>query len=264
MSKRQTIKIAEIIGLIFLLFALIFAVISVILPYNKEQWSALYFEADLTRIYGTTLDELKNAYKDLTSLDYYEISDQFLEITYPSIEIECLYGYEYGIADTWKQQGTIVYPTKCFQVSQNCCSTFEIVIEEGQIFSAEDMEYIPNKAIPIIAGHEYAGNLHIGDLLEGTYLQRKLNYEVIGILREDANIDLGGQKVCLDRYLLMPSFNVTEAPQDADDDLFQVRHYANKLSGKIHYNSYLNFLRYYMKIYDINHSTLLTEGEIIF
>lgn len=82
MTKKRIIGM--IIGL-SLLLGLGYVSIS-LLPYNEDtKWSALYFEADLTQIYGQSLDELKRAFNKLVELDYYEINSQFLEITSPKI-----------------------------------------------------------------------------------------------------------------------------------------------------------------------------------
>lgn len=43
-------------------------------------------------------------------------------------------------------------------------------------------------------------------------------YEVIGVLSKGANINLGGHEVSLDRYLVMPSFDIEEDPINAEDD----------------------------------------------
>ena len=67
----------------------------------------------------------------------------------------------------------------------------------------------------------------------------------------------------LDRYLVMPSFDIEEDPTNAEDDMFQVRHYANKLSGKLHYDSFVQFLEFYKRIFDIN-ETFKTEGKVVF
>lgn len=260
MKKRA---LAVIIGL-----CLILGVVGVslsVLPYNGEtKWSALYFEADLTNIYGRSLDELKSAYEEIKALDYYEINSQFLEITYPEIKDEFLYGFEYGNVEKAVVGNETIYQTKCFQISKNCFDKFDIEVDEGRIFSDEDMEHRPGKSIPIIVGCDYASELEIGDLLKGVYIQEEFPYEVIGILQKGANISLGGQEVSLDRYLLMPSFNIEYSPTDAEDDMFQVRHYANKLSGKLHYGSFNDFLKDYRKIRSINKDILQAEGKIIF
>lgn len=261
MTKKRIIVI--VIGL-SLLLGLLYVSIS-LLPYNKDtKWSALYFEADLTQIYDQSLDELKRAYNEMVELDYYEINSQFLEITNPKIEDKFLYGFEYGNAEVWESNDKIIYPTKCFQVSKNCFEKFELDVEKGRIFSDDDMEYDQDKIIPVIVGYEYVNVLNIGDSLRGVYIQDEFTYKVVGILRKDANINLGGQEVSLDRYLVMPSFNMSQDPVDEEDDMFQVRHYANKLSGKLHYGSFGEFLEFYKKIYDINHDVFQTEGEIIF
>lgn len=262
MSKRKIV--VWIATSICLLFGIVYIFTS-FLPYHKDtKWSALYFDADLTKIYGQSLDELKKSYDEMTSLDYYEISDQFLDISYPKIDEEFLYGFEYGNVEIWKRGDNIVYPTKCFQISKNCIDKFELEIEEGNAFSDDDMKYVQGEYIPIIVGYEYADTLRVGDLLKGVYIQNEFTYEVVGILSEGENINLGGQEVSLDRYLVMPSFDIAEDPINEEDDMFQVRHYANKLSGKLHYESFTQFLEFYKKIFDINHDILETEGEIIF
>ena len=261
MKKRRALAI--IIGLCLMLGL---AVVSFsVLPYNGEtNWSALYFDADLENIYNQSLDELKSAYEEITTLDYYEINSQFLEITYPKIKDEFLYGFEYGNAEKQVVGNETIYQTKCFQISKNCFDKFDIEVSTGRAFSDEDMEYSPGENIPIIVGYEYADELEIGDVLKGVYIQDEFTYEVIGILQEGSNIDLGGQEVRLNRYLLMPSFNIKEKPTNAEDDMFQVRHYANKLSGKLNYGSFDEFFKDYRKIRSINKEILQTEGEIVF
>lgn len=264
MEENMTKRIIGIVIGFTLLLGLFYVPIS-LLPYNEDtKWSALYFEADLTQIYDQSLDELKRAYNEMVELDYYEINNQFLEITNQKIEDKFLYGFEYGNAEVWEGDDEIIYPTKCFQISKNCFEKFELDVEKGRIFSDNDMEYDQDKVIPIIAGHEYANVLNIGDSLRGVYIQDEFTYEVIGILHKGANINLGGQEVSLDRYLVIPSFNMSQDPVDEEDDMFQVRHYANKLSGKLHYDSFGEFLEFYKKIYDINHYVFQKEGEIIF
>lgn len=253
------------IGVTISLSLAIISVFIASLPYHKSGWSGLYFEADLTKIYGRSLGELKQAYTELISLDhYYEINDQFLEISYPAIEDECLYGFEYGTAETWTDDRGTIYPAKCFQLSKNCFSDLGIGIEQGRPFSMEDMEHHPTKRVPMIVGHAYQDRLGIGDEVKGRYIQDELTYEVIGILEEGAAIDLSGRSVELDRYLVIPSFDIADAPASTEDDMFQVRHYANKLSGKLHYRTFWEFLREYLTIWDINEHRLRTEGRIIY
>ena len=164
MKKRRVLAI--IIGLCLMLGL---AVVSFsVLPYNGEtNWSALYFEADLENIYNQSLDELKSAYEEITTLDYYEINSQFLEITYPKVKDEFLYGFEYGNAEKQVVGKETIYQTKCFQISKNCFDKFDIEVSTGRTFSDEDMEYRPGKNIPIIVGYEYADELEIGDVNGG-------------------------------------------------------------------------------------------------
>ena len=268
MSKQQSkfkIRGIFVVGFLILTFSCLFLLLFLLSYYNKNNWSTLYFEADLTRIYGNSLNELKDAYKEIKNLDYYEVNNQFLEITNKTIPDEFLYGYEYGnIVKQKNKEGNIVYQTKCFQLSENCFSRFDITVEEGRIFCDEDMICNSTKSIPMIVGSEYAADLKIGDILVGKYIQNELTYEVIGILDKDANINLGGKEVNLDRYLLIPSFDMMTVPKNESEELFQVRHYANKLSGKLYYNSFSEFVKCYIRIDAINRNVLVSEGKIIF
>lgn len=261
MSKRK--RAAVTTAIICVLFGLMYLAVS-FLPYNKNsKWSSLYFEADLGKIYGQSLNELKRAYKELTSIDYYEINNQFLEISYPEIDSEFLYGFEYGNPETRNDGNGEIYLTKCFQISKNCIEKFGLEVKDGNTFSDDDMKYTSGKYIPVIVGSDYADILKVGDLLKGVYIQNEFTYEVIGVLSKGANINLGGHEVSLDRYLVMPSFDIEEDPTNAEDDMFQVRHYANKLSGKLHYDSFMQFLEFYKRIFDIN-ETFKTGGKVVF
>lgn len=40
---------------------------------------------------------------------------------------------------------------------------------------------------------------------------------MVGVLSKGANINLGGHEVSLDRYLVMPSFDIEEDPINAED-----------------------------------------------
>ena len=57
--------------------------------------------------------------------------------------------------------------------------------------------------------------------------------------------------------------NVERGDSGIIEDMFQVRHYANKLSGKLHYDSFMQFLEFYKRIFDIN-GTFKTEGKVVF
>lgn len=148
-------------------------------------------------------------------------------------------------------------------VSRQAISRWETGIA---VPSAENLKYLGNLynvSLDYLFNND-ADELEIGDVLKGVYIQDEFTYEIIGILQDGSNIDLGGQEVSLNRYLLMPSFNIKEKPTNAEDDMFQVRHYANKLSGKLYYGTFNDFFKDYRKIRSINKEILQSEGEIIF
>lgn len=141
----------------------------------------------------------------MSNVIYYEINNQFLEISYPEIDSEFLYGFEYGNPETRNNGNGEIYLTKCFQISKNCIEKFGLEVKDGNTFSDDDMKYVSGKYIPVIVGSDYADTLKVGDLLKGVYIQDEFTYEVIGVLSKGANINLGGHEVSLDRYLVMPS-----------------------------------------------------------
>ena len=55
-------------------------------------------------------------------------------LSYPEIDKEFLYGFEYGNPEIWNNGNSIIYPTKCFQISKNCIERFELEVETGNIF----------------------------------------------------------------------------------------------------------------------------------
>ena len=76
--------------------------------------------------------------------------------------------------------------------------------------------------------------------------------------------DRYSRSICRKPEISGKSFNIKEKPTNAEDDMFQVRHYANKLSGKLYYGTFNDFFKDYRKIRSINKEILQSEGEIIF
>lgn len=203
--------------------------------------SQVEYQTDYTSLYQGKLNDMKYAYDQLSSLgDYYEIASQFLYIPDFPFEDHFLYLYEEGHSEDSKylleQDGslTLISAIKTVQISSNCTDAFSISVQEGRVLTKEDMSSLcknaPNQTLPILVGSDYADLLQIGDLIEGLYIQKNISLEVVGILTPNSHITLYGYPLYLDRYIVMPSFLCSE-PLDEADYIFQVRHYANKLSG---------------------------------
>jgi hypothetical protein len=108
---------------------------------------------------------------------------------------------------------------------------FQLKKQQGRLLEAADWDITNSNTLPVLVGNEYAEYLNIGDQFIGSYILKNITFEVVGILKANSNISLNGVAVYVDRYIIMPSFNCID-PTDTDDDIFQVRHYSNKLQGK--------------------------------
>ncbi|MGM9566544.1 hypothetical protein [Evtepia sp.] len=210
--------------------------------YNSSSTlSQVEYQKDYTSLYRGKLNDMKYAYDQFSSLgDYYEITSQFLYVPDFPFEDHFLYLYEEGHSEDSKylleegNSSTLISAIKTVQISNNCTDAFAISVQKGRVFTNEDMSSLcknaPNQTLPILVGSDYANLLQIGDLIEGLYIQKNISLEVVGILTPNSHITLYGYPLYLDRYVVMPSFLCSE-PLDEADYIFQVRHYANKLSG---------------------------------
>ncbi len=198
--------------------------------------SQLIFRPDYPAVYGEKLDDMKYAYDRVASLgDYFEWNTQFLYLPDFPFEDRFLYLYEEGHSDDsrylLKQGDTdlLISAVKTVQLGTEHMDAFALPVQTGRPLDRADMDGTAD-VLPILAGSEYAGRLQVGDRIDGLYIEKWLTMEVVGILAPDACLTLYGHTLYLDRYLVMPSF-CCGAPADEDDQIFQVRHYANKLSG---------------------------------
>jgi len=218
---------------------------------DSTEWTGISYMPDMSTLYNQKLSEMKSAYGLFTQIEnYYEINSQSVHI--PNFEFgdKFLYGYEYGHAESSiyrleTENGVVpLYSVKAFQLSSNCMDKFHIEVSKGRPLAKEDMTYSNGDTMPVLLGSQYNGILDVGDKIDGEYILKDVTFEVVGILKPNSNITLYNQSVYLDRYIIMPSFNCV-APVDQEDDTFQVRHYANKLSGKIPLSE-LQSLNYYL------------------
>jgi hypothetical protein len=205
---------------------------------ETAQFASIYYNPDYGSLYGQKLSEMKYAYQKLSSINsYYEINSQFLYVPNFQFGEKFLYGYEEGVSNDSiymleKEQEIIpLHAIKTFQLSANCMNQFQLKKQQGRLLEAADWDITNSNTLPVLVGNEYAEYLNIGDQFIGSYILKNITFEVVGILKANSNISLNGVAVYLDRYIIMPSFNCID-PTDTDDDIFQVRHYSNKLQGK--------------------------------
>lgn len=73
-----------------------------------------------------------------------------------------------------------------YQMNANTWRLFDLQLESGREFRAEDYEY--HSTIPIVVGAEYRRYLDVGSKIECYYLEQILTMEVVGILCKDSLI----------------------------------------------------------------------------
>lgn len=224
-----------------------------------DSLSQVVYQADYQSLYQGKIQDMKQAYRQLSSLDaYYEINDQFLYIPDFSFGDPFLYLYEegYGKDSTYllEKNGSSVLlsAVKSVQLSSNCMEFFPLHVQEGRLFTEEDMSFFSNSnPLPILVGSEYAEFLHIGDRIEGHYIEKDVSLEIVGVLTSDSYLMVNGHPLYLDRYIVMPSFLCSE-PLDEADEIFQVRHYAIKLSGFLPQNKAIQVFRVLSDLNSLN------------
>lgn len=204
---------------------------------NSSGWIQLNYQVDLADLYGKEIDELKAAHNTLSRDNYFEIHNQFVYIPFFEGKEIFLYGYEEGHADNsiYQHEDIIFSGVKAVQLSHNALSRFNISLWRGEFFP--DANYQDGDMVPILLGYEYNGVFDIGDELEADFISKPLKFKVIGILNKDSHVMRLGYPLYLDRYIVMPSINCLYSPATPEEDLFQVRHYVNKLEGWFEYNN---------------------------
>lgn len=210
---------------------------------NQKIFMQIEFPDIFSRLYGKegaeeqlkTMYQLQNSSKDFIHYEIYKQPVYLFNYQGPSI---FRYGYENGATNAENDtqlnvDGKNVKASfiKSVQLSLNCFPDFNMSVIDGRTFTKEDYEYSPGKTIPVILGSEYRQNYHLGQKIEVEYIAKVLELEVVGFLKEDSNIQLSGNVLYLDRYIVMPSFNCNYIPKNIVEKVFQIRHYANKTSG---------------------------------
>lgn len=150
---------------------------------------------------------------------YYELYSQYLENTK---EISPFFS-----AETDELMDSC-FAIECVQINENIIRDYNLSVSQGKLFSPNDYKYGKGSTIPILLGSYYSTIYNVGDAFCFTYLFDEYTFEVIGFLREGNIIELGNHIIPLDKYIIMPSFEV-------DDDIPITNgikiHYANKTSG---------------------------------
>lgn len=189
------------------------------------------------------LAKLKNMYLSLVSSDafeYLEIYMQPVEINDNNIPETFLYGYErgdegYSVRSSMNLNGEkqTSYNVKCFWISENVQSSFDMTCSDGKLFQSDDFAF-DSMEIPVLLGDEYKNMFEIGEVLSGNIMiKTPINLKVIGFLDKGSYLYHYGRYENLDRYLLLPSVNMNSIPESALQIMEQKILYLMKINGTL-------------------------------
>lgn len=109
--------------------------------------------------------------------------------------------------------------------------SFDDYVETGRNFEADDFTiHALTDSIPVILGHAYAGLYEIGDTLPLSLHLQPLTFTVVGFLQANTTFrfDLD---IPLDRYILVPLYDIAYEPADAANEYYQEHYYMQKCDG---------------------------------
>lgn len=183
-------------------------------------------------------------YDDLTNsdvVDYYEIDTQQLEILGEyAYSDQFLYDDNINVKNQkiTYDNGENIYitPVKAIQLGEK---TFEKLgvnqfIEDNVQMTEDDFIYKDN--IPVILGCNYRDYCNIGDVIDGFFLTKNMNFVVKGFFCENTSIIFDNYAYDLNNVIFIPLINV-EGNQAGRDNDFEVILYSIKNSGYLSYSS---------------------------
>ena len=123
------------------------------------------------------------------------------------------------------------------QISENVQDRFSFQMQSGTVLQTSAFQYRNSEDVHVLLGSDYIGKYQSGDRFTGWYLFRRFGFIVNGILVPNSSIQYGYDRFDLSTMVVIPSFQIVDLPQNSDEQVFFVRHYANKLSGSYEYTS---------------------------
>lgn len=227
-----------------------------------ERWSGVLSQKDMLLLYYDIENVDMSAYlhsvarindlKNYCNVFYNNSNFKAFEKIQQSILIETnefkgknifLTGYEEGGIQYPERNDIKYYDIKNVAISRNVIDEYKLQASEGRLFKKEDMVLKKDNIIPVVLGSEYEGIYQIGSKIKGTYLlEYNCVLDVIGFLEKNSAITLQNKIYSLDRYMVIPAFNIPWDPEETEEALFfQGAYYLDKLSAEVKLkNEYTN------------------------
>ena len=173
-----------------------------------------------------SMQRIKGYYTEMAESEYYE----YLELCKQNISLK-------------DESGDVYIRVNNYSVNLKTLCEFDIDAAEGRLFNEDEMDYdFSTNRIPILLGNNLKDNYKIGDLIEGEYFLKPVQYYVIGILKPNSIViktnvqeqdDGDFYYEYLDYSYVTPLVNYLEAPWDKEERFFQRILYQMKLNATI-------------------------------
>lgn len=202
---------------------------------------------DILYAHDTIYQNLKEFNLTLNSdFDFYEITFQPLQsLQYFNLDNKFIHRNRNGVI---KNQEIVIEGEKCYvtslstiQVNNNAYNKFLNSLAKGDSFKAEDFNYENDNIIPIILGNDYLQYYDVGEIIKLNYLQRNIDFKIIGFLNKNTVLTINDFDYVLDTYICMPSFQIKNEFINEEDKTFQIRHYLQKNMGFINVKANKNY-----------------------
>ena len=124
------------------------------------------------------------------------------------------------------------YDTKICRMDMPAMEHFQLQADEGRLLDEEDFNYTwDQKVIPVLVGSAYSSGFDIGDRLDADMYGTGVQFEVVGILKEntviltDAIYTLTGEPYSLDYAIILPFFYITDLPENENQEFLADANY---------------------------------------
>lgn len=174
---------------------------------------------------------------------------------------------DYGSADDMADDGTNKVLKSC-QMDQNAYDFFHLndYLVKGNGFSSSSFTYTGQETVDVLLGYEYTDLIDIGDILHVEYLTEEMDLKVSGFLGKDSAVAINNNVYFLDRLMILPFVNISDAADSMANQDFPYILYSLKNWGYIKVKDGDNFYDYKNSVDEISKSLdlkyVLNEGYV--
>lgn len=153
------------------------------------------------------LEKVMTFYNGLTQFQDIEIIHTYRQPIALGIKLPSQFHHSYAVTYDYGQEtitDLLQVPIKSVQVSKGTVNYYNLQLRKGNFFENYKLSYEEGAELPIILGSAYDGIIDVGTVIPGKYLFRNFNFKVIGILDEQAFVNVFAETVYLFDRVLLP------------------------------------------------------------